>query len=93
MHLAVEVIREAPVIVQSTQICATDITDLQLLMTGWTRSLAERFELALAIRLDGLCLAELKVFRHGKVDAARRCKDLNLLQAGSDCFCEVGDCA
>lgn len=79
MHLAVEVIREAAVVVQTTEICSTDIAYLQFLMSGRARSLAERFKLALAIRLDRLCLAELKVFRHREVDAAGRSENLNLL--------------
>lgn len=46
MHFAVEVIRQPPVVIQSTQVRTANITDLQLLVTARARSVRKGSELA-----------------------------------------------
>lgn len=46
MHFAVEVIRQPPVVIQSTQVRTANITHLQLLVSARARSVGKRAELA-----------------------------------------------
>jgi hypothetical protein len=67
MHLPVEVVGEAAVIVEAAQVCAADVADLQLLVARGPRSVGQRLELALALRLGlaSLPYAEELVLRSG----------------------------
>lgn len=60
MHFPVKVIRQSSVIVEPRQVRATDIADLQLLVSRRARRVRQLLELALALLLGVLGLAQLE---------------------------------
>lgn len=65
MHLPIEVIRQSPIIIQSTQIRATHVTDLQLLVTRRSGGVGERFQFSFFFFLGSFCGADFVVFENG----------------------------
>lgn len=70
MHLAIKVVGQSAVVVQSTQIGATDVAHLQFLMSARARGVRERFQFAFLLLLGRLGSADLVEFCHGRGDAA-----------------------
>lgn len=70
MHFAVEMIGQSPVIVEARQIGATDITDLEFLMTRGPTGVGERLEVTLGLLLCDLCRADLVELGGGEADTA-----------------------
>lgn len=91
MHLPVEMIRQPPIIIQSTQIGSTDIADLQFLMPRGTRGVGEGFKFALFILFGGLCDVDLVEFRDGGGDGAGFAEDGDFKETSVDGTREVGD--
>jgi hypothetical protein len=48
MHFTEEVVRESTIVVETTEVRATDVTDLELLVAGGTRSIGKGLELPFA---------------------------------------------
>ena len=68
MHLPIKVIRQPPIIIQSAQIRAANITDLEFLMAGRARGIAQGFEFALFFFFCGFGDANFVVFGYGEGD-------------------------
>jgi hypothetical protein len=60
MHLSIKVICQSPIVVQSAEIGAADITDLKFLMTRRPRRIRQRLELAFSFILCGFGLSEFE---------------------------------
>lgn len=91
MHLPVEMIRQPPIVVQSTQIRTAHVTDLQLLMPAGARGVGQGFELALFFFFAGLGGADLVELGVCGVDGAGFAQDADFEEAGVDGAGEVGD--
>lgn len=91
MHLPVEVIRQPPIIIQATQIRATHIAHLQLLMPTGPTGIAQRLQLALLVGLGRQRLADAEELLVRARHLARLAQDLDLEQAGLDAAAQVGD--
>ena len=86
VHLSEEVVRQTAVVVQSREISATDVADLQLLVARGTRCILEVLELTLALFLLVLCCANLVQFVEGLRDGAGFAEDRDFEEARVYCF-------
>lgn len=91
MHLAVEMIRQSSIVVQSTQIRTTHVADLQFLMAAGARGVGQGFEVALFFFFAGLGGADFVEFGVGSVHGAGFAQDADFEEAGVDGAREVGD--
>jgi len=91
VHFPIEVVRQSSIVIQPAQVRATDIADLEFLVTRGPTGVGERLEFALPVGFYLLRLAQLEVLRHGEVDAAGCAEDFDFLQAGAYGFGEVVD--
>lgn len=91
MHLSEEVIGQASVIVESAEVGAANVADLQLLVARWTGGILEILELTLACFLLVLCCVDLVHFVQGHCDRATFTEDGNFQKAGIDRVGEVGN--
>lgn len=91
MHLAVEMVGQAAVVIQPGEVGAADVADLELLVAGGTGGVGEGLELALALHLGLGGLAHLEELVVGAADLAQVAEDLDLLQAAVDGVAQVGD--
>lgn len=91
MHLAVEMIRETSIVVESAEIGAADVTDLQFLVARRTRGVGEGFQVAFALVLGLFRLAQAEMLVEGTGDATFFAEDAHFDQACVDGFGEVGD--
>ena len=69
MHLAEEMIRQTPVVIQSREICATDITDLQFLMPTRSLCVRERFQISFQLFLLNFLMLQIVELLHCQIDA------------------------
>lgn len=65
MHLSEEVVCQSAIIIESTQVCAANVADLELLVAGWARGILEVLEVALISLLLVLRRADLVHFVKG----------------------------
>lgn len=91
MHLAVKVIRQSPIVIQSTQIRTTHVADLQFLMSAGARGVGQGFELALFLFFAGFGGADFVEFGVCGVHGAGFGQDADFEEAGVDGAGEVGD--
>lgn len=91
VHLAVEVVRQAAVVVEAGEVGAADVADLQLLVARGPRGVGEGLELALTHLLLVLGGADLVQLVEGERDAAHLAEDGDLEEACVDGLGEVGD--
>lgn len=91
MHLAEEVVRQSSVIVESAQVRAAHVTDLQLLVTRWTGCILQVFEIALDSLLLVLCGADLVHLIQGQCDRARLAEHRDFEKARVDGVVQVGN--
>lgn len=91
MHLSVKVIRQATVVIKSTEVRTADVADLKFLMSRGTRGVGERFELFLTVGfgLRGLANAEELVLGTG--DFAHGTEDFDFEEAVVNGGCKIGD--
>lgn len=80
MHLPKEMIRQPPIIIQPRQIRATNIADLQLLMSRRSRSIRQSLEFAIPLIPLNLRNPDPMELLHSKIHRAFLSHDLNLLQ-------------
>lgn len=91
VHLAEEVVCQAPVVIQSAEVGAADVADLQLLVTGRTGGVLKVLEVALACFLLVFRGADLVHLVHGHCDGACLAENGDLEESGVDRVGEVGD--
>lgn len=91
MHLSEEVIRQTTVVIQSTEVCAAHIADLQFLVARGAGGILEVFEFALTSFLLVFGGADLVEFVEGEGDGACFSEDGDLEETCVDCFGEVGN--
>ena len=90
VHLPVEMIGQAPVVVEPAEVGAAHVADLQLLVSRGPAGVGQGLELALALGLGGLGLADAEHLVVGAGDLAHLAEDLDLGQARGDGGAEVG---
>ena len=71
MHFPIKMICQSSIVIESAQICPTNIADLQFLMSTGTRGVRQGLELALFFLFGGSGDTDLVMFGHGKGDGAR----------------------
>lgn len=91
VHLAEEVIRQTTVVIQSTEVCAAHVADLQFLVAGGAGCVLKVLELALAGFLLMFGRADLVKFVEGESDGTGFSEDGDFEETCVDCFGEVGD--
>jgi len=91
MHLPVKMVRQSPIVIQPTEIGATDVADLELLVARGTRRVGERLQFALFLLLGLLGGAHFEEFCQRARYAAFFAKDGNFEEAAVDGAGEVGD--
>ena len=91
VHLAKEVVGQAAVVVETAQVGAADVADLQLLVAGRAGGVLEVFELALAGLLLLLRCADFVELVESLCDGAGFAEDGDLQESAVDCVGEVGD--
>lgn len=91
MHFSEEVVRQTPVVIESAEVGAANVADLQLLVTRRTGGILEVLELAFAGLLLVLCGADLVHLIQGHCDGATFAEDGNFEEAGIDRVGEVGN--
>lgn len=84
MHFAIKVIRQPAIVVQTTQVGAAHVADLQLLVAGGAGRVGEGFQLALLFFLGDFGGADFVEFGHGGRDAAGFAEDGDFEEAGVD---------
>lgn len=91
MHFSKEVIRQSAVVIETTEVCAAHVADLQLLVTGGAGGVLEVLEFPLAgffLVFGGAGFVELVVCLS---DGAGLTQDGDFEKASVDCFGEVRD--
>lgn len=91
VHFSKEVVRQSAVVIETTEVCAAHVADLQLLVTRGAGGVLEVLQFSLAgflLVFGGAGLVELVV---GLSDRASLTEDGDFEKAGVDCFGEVRD--
>jgi hypothetical protein len=91
MHLSVEVVRQATVVVKSAEVRTADVADLEFLMSRRTRRVGERFELLLTVGFGLRGLADAEQLVLGTGDFAHGTEDFDFEEAVVNGGCEIGD--
>lgn len=91
MHLAVEVVGQAAVVVQAAEVGAAHVAHLQLLVARGARGVRERLEVVLGLLLGEFGGADFEEFAGGERDAAGLAQHADLEQARVDGLGEVAD--
>lgn len=91
VHLAVEVVGEAAVVVEPAEVGAADVADLQLLVARGTGRVGEGLELLLAVELGLRGLAHAEELVLGARDFGHGAEDLDFEEAVADGRGEFGD--
>lgn len=91
VHLPEEMIRQAAVIVETAQVCAAHVADLQLLVPGWARGILEILQVALADFFLVFGGADLVQLIQGEGDGRSLPQYRNFQKARVDCLSEVGN--
>ena len=90
MHLSIEMVRQSPIIIQTTQIRPTNITDLQLLVTRRAAGVAQGFKLAFFVLFGSFGDTDFMMLGYGEGDVGSFAQDGDFKEAGVDGVCEVG---
>lgn len=90
MHFPIKVIRQPPIIVQSTQIRATHITNLQFLVTRRPGGVREGFQLSFFFFFGRFGGADFVVFVNGECDGGGFAEDGDFEESGINGVGEVG---
>jgi hypothetical protein len=78
VHLSIEVIRQAAIVIESAKVRSANVADLKFLMARRTGGVWQRFQLALAVILDLVELSKLEEFVVGGVHLPLLAKNLDL---------------
>ena len=70
MHLAEEMIRQTPVVIQSRKIGTTNITNLQFLMAAWSLCVRESLQISFQLLLLNFLMLQIMKLLHSQVDRA-----------------------
>ena len=81
MHLPVKVIGEAPVVIETAEVGAADVADLELLVARGARGVGELLELALALGFGLAGLVDAVHLVDGFVDFADFAEDFDFEEA------------
>jgi hypothetical protein len=84
VHLSVEVICEAAIVIEATEVCATDVADLEFLVARGPRRIGQRLQLALALRLGLYRLPDPEELVLGAGDFGHGAEDLDFQEAIAD---------
>lgn len=84
-------VRQPPIVIQPTEISATDVTDLEFLVARGPRRVGERLEFALLLLLGLLGGADFEELGQRARDAAFLAEDGDFEEAGVDGAGEVRD--
>ena len=91
MHLPIEMVGQAPIIIQPAQVGTTHIADLQLLMPARPARIVQVLEVALLVGAGVQGLLQLVMLLDGERDAAHLAHGLDLQQARLDGAVEAAD--
>ena len=91
MHLSEEMVGQPSVVVQSAQVGAADVADLQFLVTRRTRGILEVLEITLISFFLMLCCSDFVHFIQGHCDRTSFAEDGDLEEASVDSIAEIGD--
>lgn len=91
VHLAEEVVCQSSVIVQSAQVRAAHVADLQLLVARWPGCILQVLEITLEGFLLMLCGPDFVHLVQGHCDGARLAQHRDFEEARVDGVCQVGN--
>lgn len=91
MHLSEKVICQPAVVVKARQVSTANIADLQLLVTGWARSILKVLEIALETFLLVLGGANFVHFTEGECHRACFAENRDFLETGVDGVGKIGN--
>lgn len=91
VHFSEEVIGQSAIVIQTGQVGTANITNLQLLVAGWTRGILQVLELALHGFLLVLGRADLVHFTHSQRNRPRLAQNGDFKKTGVDRVREIGD--